>query len=196
MRYYVYTYYINDVPEYVGKGCKDRWMHHFVRPKRNHWTNHLLKSITLERPIRVELLVFSCERAAKDKEIEIIQTIGRRDLGTGTLYNQTDGGDGGTNLSEEARQKISKALRGRPRPQCSHKYSEKSRLQMSVAQKARFEKPEERARVSQTMSRWNREQWAKRTTEESSAIANKGWATRRARKEQQRLLEAAQHTGL
>jgi predicted GIY-YIG superfamily endonuclease len=39
------------------------------------------------------------------KEIELISKIGRRDFGLGTLVNQTDGGDGVQNPSDEARRK-------------------------------------------------------------------------------------------
>jgi hypothetical protein len=50
---------------------------------------------------------------AKSKEIEFIKLYGRIDLGSGTLTNLTDGGDGTINPSQETRDKISKVNKNR-----------------------------------------------------------------------------------
>jgi hypothetical protein len=51
---------------------------------------------------------------ACNKEIELISKLGRRDLGMGALVNQTDGGEGVHNPSEEARRKNGVTHIGKP----------------------------------------------------------------------------------
>lgn len=52
------------------------------------------------------------ESQAHANEMLLIQRYGRRDTGTGSLVNMTDGGDGSSGLCEEARRKISAANKG------------------------------------------------------------------------------------
>jgi len=52
------------------------------------------------------------ETMALAEEVRLIAAIGRHDMGRGPLTNQTDGGEGTTNLSEESRQRRLATLGG------------------------------------------------------------------------------------
>ena len=89
---------------YVGKGSGDRA---FFRFERNQ------KPPTERNKILIQ--EHSSEADAVAAEVFFIAYYGRKDRGTGCLRNLTDGGDGVTNLSLEARAKISAKARGRKR---------------------------------------------------------------------------------
>lgn len=111
--FYTYIYFIDNIPEYVGKGTGDRVTAHLTDINKTHWSNHIRNSVSLGRKITISLIPAKDERAALDKEIELIKHYGRRTLATGSLYNLTDGGDGVSGLSEESRRKISEAHAGK-----------------------------------------------------------------------------------
>jgi len=117
-----------NVPFYIGIGVKNRknpnsFESEYHRAfacvgKRRplHWKRVFEKN---GGKIIVEILYESTSREEiKNKEKEFIQLYGRIDLGSGTLINKTDGGDGGKGYkhSEEAKRKISSALTGLIRP--------------------------------------------------------------------------------
>jgi hypothetical protein len=108
--YYTYAYLREDgTPYYIGKGKGKRaW------DKRHRV--HLPTDMSRIQIIKDHLT----NDEAKTLEIELIAKYGRKDLGTGILYNQTDGGDGaslagkkngmyGKAHSSEAREKIKEA---------------------------------------------------------------------------------------
>jgi hypothetical protein len=108
--YYTYAYLREDgTPYYIGKGIGKRaWS------KRHNV--HLPTDLS-----RIQIMQDGLTNdEAKVLEIELIAKYGRKDLGTGILRNQTDGGDGanlvgkkngmyGRTHSDEARAKIKKA---------------------------------------------------------------------------------------
>jgi len=114
--FYVYAYLRTKdlTPYYIGKGKDDRaWQksHSVIVPK------DLNRIVILESNLS-ELGAFALER-------RLIRWYGRKDLGTGTLHNRTDGGDGtagiipwnkdtqvGSFLTDAGREKISKANKG------------------------------------------------------------------------------------
>ena len=153
--FYVYAYLrTNDLtPYYIGKGKDNRaWQksHSVVVPK------DLNRIVMLETNL-TELGAFAIER-------RMIEWYGRKDLGSGILHNQTDGGDGsagiipwnknvkiGSYLSEKGRKIISEANK-KPR-----KYTHKERI--SDALKGKPKSEEHRKKLSEAgtgKTPWNK----------------------------------------
>lgn len=119
MNYYVYIYYRDDTPIYVGLGRAARDISHLKRVKKQqplvnpHLENTLKKMLLdgIEPRIIRHVDGLSKEDAAR-MEQHLIATFGRRDLGTGTLTNMTGGGDGYTDWSPAAKDVASKRRKG------------------------------------------------------------------------------------
>lgn len=111
--YYTYVYRdpATGIPRYVGKGSGGRSHRHL---KRTHnktlggWLRSLLKAG--ETP-KIEIYQAASEDLAFSLEIWFIHKYGRKDIGTGPLFNNSDGGDqppshAGRSKSKEHRLKI------------------------------------------------------------------------------------------
>jgi hypothetical protein len=125
--YYVYQYLREDMtPYYIGKGKANRI-------NEGHNTALPIK----ER--RVMIAENLSEQDAFDLEIELIAKYGRKDLGTGILRNQTDGGDGasGNIHSEETLEKMRHAASKREakKKQEGWVYPESARQEISKQKK-------------------------------------------------------------
>jgi hypothetical protein len=94
-------------PFYIGIGANDNDL--FKRANHIHrYHNKYWKNIYLKTPIEVEIILENLTlEEAKIKEVEFIKIYGRKDLGLGTLVNQTDGGDGVNNRKRTEQEKIS-----------------------------------------------------------------------------------------
>ena len=99
--FYVYVYrdprpMKNNQPVYVGKGTGDRDISHWSRGSHNKPFQDFISHIKRKGLVATCDRVFETddEAAAFAKEVELITLYGRRDLGTGTLFNRTDGGEG------------------------------------------------------------------------------------------------------
>jgi hypothetical protein len=114
--YYVYIYKDprptkNQQVVYVGKGTGDRaWYHWKVKASHNKGFGAFLALLRREKrePI-IEIIKDNLDEAeAFYEEMMMIEVYGRRDLGTGTLFNLTDGGEGtsGAIRTEEWRNKV------------------------------------------------------------------------------------------
>lgn len=104
-------------PFYVGKGIADRCLHHEAEARTTRRLTHKLNVIrSIHRTgasIHYHLDSFhDDEREALARERALVDLIGRHDLGRGPLTNQTDGGEGASNPSEQSRQRRRETLWG------------------------------------------------------------------------------------
>ena len=105
-KFYVYGYFREDgTPYYIGKGCG-----------RRAWSRHKV----IRRPVdrsRIKILAEGLsEEEAFEWEFDLIDLLGRKDLGTGCLRNLTSGGVGGTAgrvCTAETREKMRRINTGR-----------------------------------------------------------------------------------
>jgi len=123
----VYEHLRNDTNEvfYVGIGREEKRA--FSKHGRNpHWKNIVNKVGYTVNIIHKDI----DHKEAKKIEILLIEKYGRKNLGLGNLVNMTDGGEGvlGLIFSDEARQKISEANKGKT-------FSEETRQKLSEANK-------------------------------------------------------------
>ena len=96
MEYYTYAYLREDgTPYYIGKGKNNRA---YVKHQKGiHLPKDKSRIIFLKQNLT--------EEEAFKHEIYMIAVFGRKDLGTGILYNRTDGGEGPSNPSPETIEK-------------------------------------------------------------------------------------------
>ena len=118
--YYIYLYLDqDDIPFYVGKGKNDRYKvyNHLHKNSPNPFLKNKIRKVGAKN-IKIHFLHKNItEEEALQQERYWIKYYGRRDLGTGTLCNLTDGGEigpTGRKLSEETKQKIGEANKGKP----------------------------------------------------------------------------------
>ena len=146
--FYVYVYYdprkAPAEPIYVGKGHGNRAIKH-IKKSQNVFLNRKIAKIreeNLEPLIKYEFENLT-EEQSFDKEKELIKFYGRQDLGTGTLCNFTDGGEGtfGRECSPETRQLFSSQRKNKKQTpaqyeaNCNRKHSDEARKKISQATK-------------------------------------------------------------
>ena len=151
-QFYIYLYVdpITDKELYVGKGQGRRAWDHFIPSSRSRLSNTLRKRIKQgynPQPIIINMID---ESTAIAMEMFWISYYGREDLGTGTLFNLTSGGEGfsglvrtkehrdklsklniGKKLSEETKQK----MRGRIPPNKGRPMCDEQKAKLSIARK-------------------------------------------------------------
>jgi hypothetical protein len=140
----------NNTVFYIGIGNDNRYNRANEKKNRStHWENIVKKT-----DYEVEIL-FEHEdyNFIKEKEVEFINLYGRNDLGSGTLCNKTNGGDGclglihtdeaklkmsipnkGKIISEEQKKKVSEFHKGKV-------LSEETKLKISLAHKGKKQLP-------------------------------------------------------
>lgn len=166
--FYVYVYRDprpakNNQPVYVGKGTGDRDLSHWSKGSHNKPFQDFLSHIKQRGLVALCQRVFETdsEAAAFAKEVELIALYGRRDLGMGTLFNLTDGGEGGSGtVRTEAHKAVDSAHT------LKHWQDSTYREKVIAAQKAVQSTPEARALKSENSAEaWaNPEVRAKRQT--------------------------------
>lgn len=147
-----YVYIIENefgVPCYVGAGSGNRLDHHIMaaqgkkKPANSESEKHLYLVDCIKRGILLKAYKVAeglTIEQAMGYERTLIAWYGRRDLGTGCLFNVCDGGFGLKNYSAKTRALISRRVKEAMTPEI--------RALMSRKGKARFFDPQERARVS------------------------------------------------
>lgn len=113
---------------YIGVGSEKRAR---AKSRKNmFWQNIVKKYPNYEVQILKNNL--SVEEAF-DLEKTLIYWFGRKDLNQGTLCNHTEGGDGCTNMSQNAKDKISKSKIGKTSPRKGVKLSDETKIKISKA---------------------------------------------------------------
>ena len=141
--YYTYAYLREDkTPYYIGKGKGRRAYSNngkpCVVPKNRDRIIFLKKNIT--------------EDEAYKHETYMISVFGRIDNGTGILRNKSDGGEGKSGYvhTEEAKNKISKAVRGKNHPLYGKSVSDETKKKMSNSLRGRIMSDESREKMSKS----------------------------------------------
>lgn len=118
MEYYIYMYLdLGDVPFYVGKGKGARFYSRLHLHGPNKFLANKIRKVGVDN-IKIHFLHRNLtEEEAFQFEIFYIELYGRRDLGTGTLCNLTNGGEGSSGLvhSDETRRKIGRSNKSKIR---------------------------------------------------------------------------------
>ena len=129
--FYTYAYLRTDrTPYYVGKGKNDRAYtknrRHFKPPKDKSRIIFLKQNLT--------------EEEAFKHEKYMIAVFGRKDLGTGILWNRTNGGDGtsGAILTEATRSKMYQSRMGDKNHFYGKKHTQESIVKMQESLKGRI----------------------------------------------------------
>jgi hypothetical protein len=159
-QYYIYIFKDeNGVPFYIGKGHGKRYLMHLLG-KGNLYVLNVIEQIEAAgKDFDIAIEYVDSEQRAFEREIELIRLHGRRDIGTGTLCNHTDGGEGasGRILSKETIERIRRALTGKRlseqhveslrRSHQGHTPSEANRRAVSAAVKGKSLSPEQVERL-------------------------------------------------
>lgn len=130
-KFYVYKHVRLDTEEvfYIGKG-------HGRRARRNQGRSKHWHNIVNKHGYRIEFVDTNLSEAkAFELEMFYINFIGRRDLGTGTLINKTDGGEGnsGRIVSIEHKKYLSNLMKGKKHPMYGTKRSKETRRKIHEA---------------------------------------------------------------
>lgn len=159
MRYYVYTYSIDDVVFYVGKGQGNRYRTHLYaafNAQDRRYNSHFYRKIRkLTRQGReAEIMVkkaasFKQERDALEHERHLI-TLYKRIGDEGTLCNVTLGGEGtsGYNHTEETKERIAVFSRNRQHTPEAKDKIRKSAIRQHQDPLAKINSPETKKKLS------------------------------------------------
>jgi len=140
MDYYIYLASLNDIPRYVGFGRKKRFKH------VNSGTSHVrkLNEVVLRdrKLFSITILIKGLSKSeASEKERSFIEKFGREDLGTGSLWNETNGGIGFRNYhTDKTKNDISNALRLRWSNYSTEERNRAKTVFLNLGRKTQFKK--------------------------------------------------------
>lgn len=202
-------------PFYVGKGSNGRAAVHrleakcsLCKPGRKTYKISIIHGLWSQHLDFIEDIVIKniTKDKAFDLEKDLIKAYGRKNNGTGILSNLTDGGEGGAmegednpfygkNHSEETKQKLREAMKGRPsyirtKETChklseakkGHPVSEETRKKLSESHKGKVSwnkgispSKETRQKLSEALRGRSRGKNSKETREKLSLAAKRQW---------------------
>lgn len=147
--HYVYVLFrANGIPFYVGMGKGSRWMQHEKTAKtgKTHKDKVVRLMVSLGQEIpKVKVVEGLTADQAFEVEKQLIKAIGRHPHGP--LANGTDGGEGHTNPSAEARAKLSAVHQNRTY-RSGFKMSDEAKAKVSKAKMGNSLSPDARARIA------------------------------------------------
>lgn len=164
MNTYLYRHIRKDTNQvfYVGVGTG----RNYERANTKFGRNPIWHNIVNKTDYEVEIMLDELDREfALEKEREFISLYGRIDLGTGTLSNLTDGGDGCVGFSDEVKRKMSEAQKGNQKWKL-RKSNEHTR-RMGWANKGRRVSEETKRAISQSLSGERNYMYGKSLSEET-----------------------------
>ena len=130
--FYVYAYIREDgTPYYIGKGQRKRaWALHKTTNQKINVPNNPDNIVILESNL-TEVGAFAIER-------RLINWFGRKNIGTGTLLNKTEGGEGlsGYRLTESHKEKIGKSNKGKKPAEITIRLASESRTKLLTDRKS------------------------------------------------------------
>ena len=154
--FYAYIYHDGETPIYVGKGKNERAYSHLKGAKNPVLKNKLAKMKREGRYPQIELIPALDEDHAFFLEACLIEVIGRKDLGLGTLLNLTDGGEGSTGAirSAETRAKLAATKLGKPghRGNLGKKHTEETKALWSTQRLGKSKSAETKTKMSKPKS--------------------------------------------
>lgn len=149
---YVYVDHNTGNPIYIGKGCGSRDVRHIAIAKKGEIKGHLYNwirkyySINHKWPVPFKIADKMDEQTALDLERGLIDIYGRVSLGTGSLFNLSEGGLGNAGFK---RGKLSpESIAKRTTSVLGSKRSPETKARMSIAQKGKVISLKQRAQIS------------------------------------------------
>jgi hypothetical protein len=167
--YYTYAYLREDrTPYYIGKGKGDRI----------HSTNR-----TYKPPKDKSRIIFLKQNLTEEEAFKhekyMIAVFGRKDLGSGILYNRTDGGDGASNRgTREQRSEIAKKGKANMTPEQRSEASRKANASRTPEQRSESARKRQANKTPEQRSEAVRKANASRTPEQRSESARKRQANK------------------
>ena len=166
---YIWRDPASNFPIYVGRGFEERPFAHLSNKCKTRLGHTLRKRRAQGFVVKPEIHAAASMDDANEMEMLLIDMIGRECLGTGTLFNITDGGGGtqGYKHTAEARAQITAANIGTQKAKGTV-FSAEARARLAEKGRGRYYSPETRAKIS-AATQGNQNRLGMKTSEETKA---------------------------